>query len=170
MLRIDLAVLVLSVVQYSTLQLYSDDFAFPSERSDDFVSCTFANGTIGRCVEDCPNVFLEYQLGIKPTLCHFDNKVPVVCCLTLTHSPVFENATTDDHNGGAQTRRKSAASCDDLFSEVVVPPVAAVIPVATVTPVAALPLKLIHIQIQNEPAIVRGLPALEAEFPHMVYI
>lgn len=164
MFRIGLAVLFLSVVQYSTLQYSDDEFAFPSEKSDDVASCSFANGTVGQCIKDCPNARHDYQLGIHPTICHFENKTPVVCCLTSTHLPLinlFKNAAkTDDPNSGAQNRRKSAANCNYLLAEV-----------PAVRTIRALPPQSIpadvHVPIHSIDGIVGGLLTLEAEFPHM---
>lgn len=162
MFRIGLAVLFLSVVQYSTLQYSDDEFAFPSDESDDIASCTFANGTVGRCINDCPNAQYDYQLGIHPTICHFENKAPVVCCLTSTHLPLinlFKNATTtDEPNSGAQNRRKSAANCNYPLAEV--PAVRAI----RALPPQSFPAD-VHVPIYS---IVGGLLTLEAEFPHMV--
>ncbi|XP_037029826.1 serine protease snake-like [Bradysia coprophila] len=157
MFRIDLAVLFLSAVQISTLQLYSDDFAFPSEKSsDDFASCTFINGTVGRCVNDCPGALFEYQLGTNPTICRFDNQVPIVCCLTHTSLPLIDlfrndtiTETDDDPDRGAQNsvkRRKSVAKCEDVYS-------------------LSLPFRNIPVQFRT--TIVGGQVTSYGEFPHM---
>lgn len=150
MFRIDLAVLCLSVVQYSIPQSYSVDFAFPSDKSDE-LACTFANGSVGRCVKDCLNASYEHQLGINPTICHFENNAPIVCCLTKTRLPLinlFPNiaaTTTYDPNSGAQNdRRKSAVNCDNYAEN------------------------LFDLVSGDFFSIVRGLPTLDAEFPHMV--
>lgn len=146
MFRIDLIVLFISAVQISsTLGFYSDDFAFPLEKSDDFSSCTFENGTVGRCVNDCPSSRYEYQLGINPTICRFERKALIVCCLTNTRPPVFRNPTRTDNIG--QNRRKSAINCGNDFSE-------------------AIPFK--NVEGEFHITVVGGLATEEGEFPHMV--
>lgn len=140
----------------------SDDFVFPREKQNDLVSCTFSNGSIGRCVTatDCPNVNNEYQEGINPTLCYF-TKEPIVCCMSHILGPIFVVFSPTDAPGPPKTvgspiggvksenlmsRRKSAAACDDVFSNTV-------------------PFRsdgLFHI------TVVGGEETEQGEFPHMV--
>ncbi len=109
MVFIDLVVLFISSVQIYALdlnvrQFYSEDFVFPLEKSDDFTSCTFKNGTVGGCVNlsVCPNARDEYRSGINPTLCRFEKEEPIVCCMKEVVMP--------------SARRKSAAKCEDVHS------------------------------------------------------
>lgn len=141
----EVAVLLISLVQISALdsiatKFYSDDFAFPLEKSDDFSSCTFDNGTIGQCVSvsDCPHARNEYQSGINPTLCHFEKVEPVVCC-------ILKHKTAED----LVERRKSAASCEDVYS-------------------MAVPTEEDSEEGEFYVTIVGGEFAAEEEFPHMV--
>lgn len=97
MLAISTALLFLS----STLGVLasiinSGDFVFPLEKSEDFSSCKFQNGSAGRCVNirKCQKVHDEYILGINPTVCHFEENGPVVCCMTVTEYPLSKLMTT----------------------------------------------------------------------------
>lgn len=142
----EVAVLLISLVQISALdsiatKVYSDDFVFPLEKSDDFSSCTFDNGTVGRCVSvsDCPHARDEYQSGINPTLCHFEKVEPVVCCI-LKHR----------NSENLVERRKSAASCEDVYSMAV--------PIEEDIPIPG----------EFHVTIVGGEFTLDEEFPHMV--
>lgn len=164
MFIIDLAVLLLSSLQISVSgsiasNLYFDDFVFPLEKSENLSSCTFENGTVGRCVSlsECRHAHDEYKSGINPKLCHFEKNEPVVCCiLKTTESPLFDQfikiTTTDNPenknpSGELVERRKSAVSCEDVYS-------------------LAVPFK--NIPGQFHVTIVGGQVTSEGEFPHMV--
>lgn len=155
----ELAVLLFSLVQISASnsiasRVYSDDFVFPLERSDDFSSCSFENGTVGRCVtvSECPHARDEYQSGINPTLCHFEKVEPVVCCLWTTTTDLSDENQKNKTSEKLVERRKSAASCEDVYS----------IPV----PMKTIPDELGEFHI----SVVGGELTLEEEFPHMVRI
>lgn len=157
MFLIDLVALFLCSVQISAYpQFLSEDFVFPLEKTDDFMSCTFKNGTIGECVNlsECSNARDEYQSGINPTICHFVKEEPVVCCIkeivNLPISDPLNESTTEKDNRASDVlvkRRKSVAQCEDVYSMAV--------------PFNRVPGEF-HI------SVVGGSVTSEGEFPHMV--
>lgn len=181
MFVIDLAVLFLSIVHISALDsivptFYSEDFVFPSEKSVDLNSCTFANGTVGRCVSlsECLHARDEYRSGINPILCHFAKHEPIVCCrLNDTGEKTPTEKPTE--------RRKSAAICDDVYS-LAVPVELTVVPDTNSHPVditVAPFTNPIPVELSDsfkEPiedfdfhvTVVGGTKTLDKEFPHMV--
>lgn len=145
-------ILLLTSAHYSTKgvtdsNIDSEDFVFPQVKSEYFSTCIFQNGTTGRCVNasQCPNVRDEYKSGINPKLCYFEKNDPVVCCLFT------QTSTQSVSSDPVVKRRKSAASCEDIYS----------LPVPV--PVDFTPGEF-HI------TIVGGELTNEEEFPHMVRI
>lgn len=148
MFSTDLVTLFLTFVQISAIPSNvqkNDDFSFPLEKSDD--SCTFKNGTVGRCVNasQCPNAHSDHRSGINPTICHFEHQESVICCLmetSLAPRPNLIRLNTTD--------RKSVAYCKDVYS---------------------LPIPIPEVagsEFDTDRAIVGGEVTVIGEFPHMV--
>lgn len=144
---------VAALLLYSAQVFAFGDFEFRTEKSEDLSSCTFNNGTAGRCVSafECPSAVDEYRLGISPTLCHFVRE-PIVCCkIEMVDFSVIDvlAAIRPEKFSSLTQRRISAAKCEEfkLLYE----------PVAKPTWPPAPP-----------PQIAGGLETFDWEFPHMV--
>lgn len=191
MFVIDLAVFFLSIVHISALDsivptFYSEDFVFPSEKSVDLNSCTFANGTVGRCVSisECLHARDEYRSGINPILCHFAKHEPIVCCRLNDY---LNNTEEKNPTEKLIEKRKSASICDDVYSSAVpfknsIPVELAVVPSNNPNPVEMTvspfenPIPVELSDPFKEPiddaefhiTVVGGTGTLDKEFPHMV--
>ncbi|KAG4075686.1 hypothetical protein HA402_003511 [Bradysia odoriphaga] len=148
-------VLFLGAVQKSVSSPQTEDFVFPLENADNFMACTFENGTAGQCVNlsKCLNARNEYQLGIHPTLCRFDKTEPVVCCMQqMVNHFLFVDPIVGTTTERSQTsdklvkRRKSVALCEDVYS-------------------LTVPIKRKPGEFQI--AVVGGTVTKDGEFPHM---